>query len=693
MNIIIKKLTAAAASAAIAVCSAGYNSCFGADTTEDTKYKVHFEIGDDVTIVPDDDGNVAVFEDVEKTYNSTVFIPVADLEREGYYFTGWTADDVYGYVGGRIFRVPDHDVNIRPVWNKKGDKVNHTVTFSVVIDGEERTDYEKMVSPQKGPSGTLVEIPMNVFPREGYTQRGWTDGTHLFAGQQYIIINDEDITLEPNWCKKYKLTYTVGDADRINGAIKQEYEVMETGDVNLQSSDRFSRNGFTIKGWHCETDGKDYSCDQKFTMPSNDVVMTPIWNPINYTVVFFAETGSGSDDIRIKGKTDTTITVPECAAAKEGYTFGGWKIEDKIYQPGDEFLIVGAKPGVGISFKAVWNPAGSVASTTTTTSSATTSSVTTTSTTPVLSTLSTTTAMAYEISVVDKNSGKLINDVYLSAKDTIIENGSLKESGFPVDTKSANPKKVDFKGIKNFGGITKISDFRIVQDIYNGFAYKLSEDDIVSEIKDGTAYYTVKVAKKVYPDDVRSFSHVVKVYDKATKELINDAVVIGAWNIVYEEGGVTGPIAMIDTSAANPAIISFEKYKDAKVCNFSITGVMEGSPYTFSKEDYTTEDDGVQRIIYHNVYLTKSEITYGDANSDGNVDMADVVLIMQALANPNKYDVDGSDDNHITAKGRTNADVWNTGDGLTTEDALHIQKYLLGLCEITGKVEMTSSPE
>ncbi|MBQ6213204.1 MAG: dockerin type I repeat-containing protein, partial [Ruminococcus sp.] len=229
--------------------------------------------------------------------------------------------------------------------------------------------------------------------------------------------------------------------------------------------------------------------------------------------------------------------------------------------------------------------------------------------------------------------------------------------------------------------------------IYNGFAYKLSEDDIVSEIKDGTAYYTVKVAKKVYPDDVRSFSHVVKVYDKATKELINDAVVIGAWNIVYEEGGVTGPIAMIDTSAANPAIISFEKYKDAKVCNFSITGVMEGSPYTFSKEDYTTEDDGVQRKIYHNVYLTRSEVTYGDANSDGNVDMSDVVLIMQALSNPNKYDVDGSDDNHITAKGRTNADVWNTGDGLTTEDALHIQKYLLGLCEITGKAEMTSSPE
>ena len=73
--------------------------------------------------------------------------------------------------------------------------------------------------------------------------------------------------------------------------------------------------------------------------------------------------------------------------------------------------------------------------------------------------------------------------------------------------------------------------------------------------------------------------------------------------------------------------------------------------------------------------------------------MSDVVLIMQALANPNKFDINGTDDNHITEKGRTNADVWNTGDGLTNEDALHIQKYLLGLCDITGKAEMTSSPE
>ena len=70
---------------------------------------------------------------------------------------------------------------------------------------------------------------------------------------------------------------------------------------------------------------------------------------------------------------------------------------------------------------------------------------------------------------------------------------------------------------------------------------------------------------------------------------------------------------------------------------------------------------------------------YGDANCDGSVDMSDVVLIMQALANPNKYGVNGSDKHRITSQGTTNADCCNVGDGMTTNDALAIQQYLLKL--------------
>ena len=67
----------------------------------------------------------------------------------------------------------------------------------------------------------------------------------------------------------------------------------------------------------------------------------------------------------------------------------------------------------------------------------------------------------------------------------------------------------------------------------------------------------------------------------------------------------------------------------------------------------------------------------GDANCDSEVDMSDIVLIMQALANPNKYGLNGNDEHHITEKGIDCADVEGNGDGITANDALRIQKYLL----------------
>jgi hypothetical protein len=69
----------------------------------------------------------------------------------------------------------------------------------------------------------------------------------------------------------------------------------------------------------------------------------------------------------------------------------------------------------------------------------------------------------------------------------------------------------------------------------------------------------------------------------------------------------------------------------------------------------------------------------GDANCDKDVNMADAVLIMQSLANPNKFGISGTDEKHITTQGLANADVVGNNDGVTNLDALQIQKYLLQL--------------
>ena len=69
-----------------------------------------------------------------------------------------------------------------------------------------------------------------------------------------------------------------------------------------------------------------------------------------------------------------------------------------------------------------------------------------------------------------------------------------------------------------------------------------------------------------------------------------------------------------------------------------------------------------------NTKPTDSDIKYGDANDDGDVNVADAVLIMQVLSNPSDY--------KLTEKGTKNADVVGN-DGVTTQDALAIQ--LIGI--------------
>lgn len=91
----------------------------------------------------------------------------------------------------------------------------------------------------------------------------------------------------------------------------------------------------------------------------------------------------------------------------------------------------------------------------------------------------------------------------------------------------------------------------------------------------------------------------------------------------------------------------------------------------------TTYPAQLSRVNNVTVVSEVPEITTGDANCDDQTDMADAVLIMQALANPDKYGENGSDIHHLTGLGKLNGDT--DGDGLTVGDALAIQKKLLGL--------------
>ncbi|MDE7098956.1 MAG: carbohydrate-binding domain-containing protein [Ruminococcus sp.] len=66
------------------------------------------------------------------------------------------------------------------------------------------------------------------------------------------------------------------------------------------------------------------------------------------------------------------------------------------------------------------------------------------------------------------------------------------------------------------------------------------------------------------------------------------------------------------------------------------------------------------------ISVSSADTLYGDANCDGEVNIADATAIIQAIGNKDKY--------ALSEEGEDNADVFNRGDGVTGMDALSIQK-------------------
>ncbi|WP_295085252.1 cellulase family glycosylhydrolase [Ruminococcus sp.] len=95
----------------------------------------------------------------------------------------------------------------------------------------------------------------------------------------------------------------------------------------------------------------------------------------------------------------------------------------------------------------------------------------------------------------------------------------------------------------------------------------------------------------------------------------------------------------------------------------------------------STTSSAVTTTINTTTTVDTDIIMYGDSNCDGQIDLADAVLIMQSLANPSRYGINGTDEKHITELGLKNADCYMTGDGVTNNDAATIQKLCLNILE------------
>lgn len=111
----------------------------------------------------------------------------------------------------------------------------------------------------------------------------------------------------------------------------------------------------------------------------------------------------------------------------------------------------------------------------------------------------------------------------------------------------------------------------------------------------------------------------------------------------------------------------------------SVTPVTTTTTTTTTTKPAETTTTTTSEIPTTSTTTIVDDLLYGDANTDGKVDISDAVMILQAIANKDKYGLTGNDPTHITESGWRNADCSSVGDGVTTKDALAVQKYIIDL--------------
>lgn len=389
MKNLLTRFTAVTSLCVIALCNTAI-PVSAEDVVEVNDITISFDCSEDGVIV--DDEYKDLLEPIQTSPKSSITIPEAFPKREGYFFTGWTYDGIHAYTYGDAFRSPDgNDVALKPIWGLDvKEKVKYNFRYEVEQNGE-IIDTSKELPDKELFAGQVVKISTMSYAYDDFAQFSWiVDGTEM-RGNEKFVMPEHDVTITPAWKKRYKISYTVGDVDRVVGASFQEYVQPEGLSTDLQNNSRFSRCGFIISGWLCDDDNKVYEPMQSYIMPSHDVTFTAVWEPKEYTVVFRQDKNS-QNFIKLKGLTDTEITTPEATITQDGKYLAGWKDEDgTVYPVGSQYMIKGAIPGKGISLDAVWEdgepPLTTTTTTTTTTETATSTETTTTTSTGTQATL------------------------------------------------------------------------------------------------------------------------------------------------------------------------------------------------------------------------------------------------------------------------------------------------------------------
>ena len=155
----------------------------------------------------------------------------------------------------------------------------------------------------------------------------------------------------------------------MNGATGQSAPTSQFGEVGYQVTIPKIPENLVFKGnttsagvWNSKADGTgtDYVLNTSYTLTSSNITLylKIVASPAdaNATLTFDLNGGDTSDtDLKNGVKTDVAndykVNLPSQVPIKSGYTFKGWTINSKTYQPSGEFTLI-----YSTIAKAIWMP-------------------------------------------------------------------------------------------------------------------------------------------------------------------------------------------------------------------------------------------------------------------------------------------------------------------------------------------------
>ena len=221
-------------------------------------------------------------------YNALIVYP------DGFSKTGYTFDKWDKELG----TMPAGDTTITALWTPN----NYTVTFNgtpgVPSLPNKSVTYDRAYG----------ELPNAT--RTGYTLTGWfTDGGEKIEPTTKVEFIGTQVLYGQWVINKYTLTF-----DFDNGEENNESTLDFNEDIDYP--DNFSKTGYTFDKWDKEPK----------TMPANDITITALWTPNEYTVVFDPTGGDVSPTSKNVTYDSIYKSLPE--PTKTGYRFDGWFTED-----------------------------------------------------------------------------------------------------------------------------------------------------------------------------------------------------------------------------------------------------------------------------------------------------------------------------------------------------------------------------